>query len=68
LTEKKDSILRKILIVKDSPFQSKLYGIIFRHYPKGELFFVSNGLEAKDIPDLGKDIDMIFSDIKMPMI
>jgi hypothetical protein len=66
--ERRNTILRKVLIVKNSPFQSKLYGIIFSHNLKGELFFVAKGFEAKDLLDLEKDIDLIISDIKMPMM
>lgn len=67
-TERRDTILRKVLIVKDSPFQSKLYGIIFSHFPECELFFAAKGLEAIELMDLQKDIDLILSDINMPMM
>ena len=68
LTERRDTILRKVLIVKDSHLQSKLYGIIFSPYPECELFFAAKGLEAIDIMDMQKDIDLIISDIHIPVM
>ena len=66
--ERRDTILRKVLIVKDAPFQSKLYGIIFSHYPECELFFAANSLEALELMDLQNDFDLIVSDINIPVM
>lgn len=59
---------QKVLIVEDSKLQSKFYFIILSNYPKCELFFAANRLETLNLFDLQKDIDLIISDIKMPIM
>ncbi|MGA1841330.1 MAG: hypothetical protein ACMUIU_11955 [bacterium] len=59
---------QKVLIVEDSKLQSKFYFIILNNYPKCELFFAANRLETLNLFDLQKDIDLIVSDINMPIM
>lgn len=66
--ERRDTMPRKILIVEDLDFQSKLYFIVFSNYADFELFFTSNRVETMDLMDLQKDIELIISDINMPMM
>jgi len=59
-------MLNKVLIVEDSPLQAKMYRTVFGSYPKCELVFASNGLEAMDKLVLESGIDLIILDINMP--
>ena len=61
-------MLRKLLIVKNSPVQPDLYGIIFSHNPKCELFFTTKGLENIDLMNLQNDIKLITANINMPVM
>ena len=61
-------MLRKFLIVKNSPFQPDLYGIIFCHNPECELFFATKGLENMDLMDLQKDYNLIAWNITIPLM
>ena len=67
--ERKDIMTdRKVLIVEDSYLQSKLYFIILSDYREFKLFFSATGIKTNDLMDLQKDIDLIISDINMPMM
>ena len=68
LIEWSDVVLRKVLIVKNTNFQSNLYGIIFSHNPECELFFAAKGLENIDLMDLQIEINLITSNINMPIM
>ena len=59
---------QKVLIVEDSGLQFKFYCIVLDNYPKCQLFFAANRLETLNLFDLQKDIDLIISDINMPMM
>lgn len=59
---------QKVLIVEDSGLQSKFYCIILNNYPKCQLFFAANRLETLNLFDLQKDIELIISDINIPIM
>lgn len=61
-------MLRKVMIVEDSTLQAQMYRTVFTHYryPKCQLVFALNGLEALDRLALERDIDLIVLDINMP--
>ena len=68
LKKESNFITQKILIVEDSKLQSKFYFIILNNYPKCELFFTTNRLETLNFFDLQKDLDLIISDVNMPIM
>jgi CheY-like chemotaxis protein len=68
LRKKESFMSQKILIVEDSELYSKFYFIILNNYPKCELFFTANRIETLNLFDLQKDMELIISDINMPIM
>ncbi len=59
----------KALIVEDDAINQKLLQTLLLKNPHVEKFYeASNGLEALDILEKNRDINMIFLDIKMPIM
>ncbi len=59
----------KALIVEDDAINQKLLQTLLLKNPHVEKFYeASNGLEALDVLEKNRDINMIFLDIKMPIM
>lgn len=59
-------MLKKVLIVEDSPLQAKMYQIVFAGYAGCQMVFARNGLEALEKLALEKGLELIILDINMP--
>ncbi len=59
----------KALIVEDDAINQKLLQTLLSKNPHVKKFYeASNGLEALDVLEKNRDINMIFLDIKMPIM
>jgi two-component system, chemotaxis family, chemotaxis protein CheY len=60
-------MLKKVLIVDDSPLIHQMYRLVLNRYSCG-IVDAMNGQEALDLLEVNKDVQLILLDINMPVM
>jgi len=60
-------MLKKVLIVDDSPLIHQMYRLVLNRY-SCEIVDAMNGQEALDLLEVNKDVQLILLDINMPVM